>query len=158
MSSGHNTPVFTEGHKRVTLPVRDYLANLMEQVNRAEISRRIGQAREDSGITQRQLADLMGVHVNTVQNWCSPKKAIVPYDRLGELAEALGTTRYWLMYGEREPAAAEKEALAEIAETQRAQQRLLLELMDRLDRLVEGQRRGDREPPIDPPESAAGPG
>lgn len=119
----------------------DYVADLMALVNRAEICRRIGQALKTSGLTQRELAGLMHVHTNTVQNWSSAKKAIVPWDRLDEIAAATGVTREWLMYGDSEPGEGSHPAqLARIAETQVLQGRLLAELLDRVDELLRERR------------------
>lgn len=83
-----------------------YVAKLMAELSRAAIHARIQQAREEAGLDQSELADLLGTHTRTIQNWESktpPRpgaKLIVPWDRLGEIARVTGVTRDWLLHGD----------------------------------------------------------
>lgn len=91
------------------------MADLMAEIDRLAIAQRIAHAREESGLKQHELADLMHVHPRTVQNWESQTKPIVAFDRLDEIASATGTSRFWLLHGAELPGSAEDAAsLAEI--------------------------------------------
>jgi transcriptional regulator with XRE-family HTH domain len=72
----------------------------MAELDRAAISLRIAEAREQAGLTQPELADLLEVHWRTVQEWESPRKDVVPWKRLDEIARAAGVTRDWLLHGD----------------------------------------------------------
>jgi transcriptional regulator with XRE-family HTH domain len=72
----------------------------MAELNRAEISARMGVAREAAGLKQPEIADMLHVHFRSIQDWESPKKRVVPFDRLGEWAELTHVSREWLLYGE----------------------------------------------------------
>lgn len=77
--------VATKGGGRSTFSSAAYLRRLFDDMDQAEISIRIRQARVAAGIKSRdELADLMQVHRNTIENWEHPKRA-VPYDRMDEL-------------------------------------------------------------------------
>ena len=60
------------------------------------ISRRIAQARKQSGMSQHQLADRLGVHWRSIQNWERPDQS-VPWDRLSEIARLTSTRVEWLL-------------------------------------------------------------
>lgn len=76
----------------------------MAELDRAGISLRMGQSREAAGLTQPEIADLLHVHFRSVQDWESPRKHVVPFDRLGEWAELVNVSREWLLYGEAQAA------------------------------------------------------
>lgn len=105
----------------------DYVASLMAELNRAAICTRIKLAQKQSGLTQAELADLMHVHINTVQNWSSAKTAIVPWDRLDEIARSTSVSKDWLLHGEDQPATPHglSEELQQVRE-------LVEEILDRL--------------------------
>ena len=90
----------TKTRKLVTFRGGDYVADLMAELSRAAICDRIGEAREQSGLTQVEFAELLHVHWRTVQNWESRKKPNVPWDRLDEIAKATDVTRDWLLHGD----------------------------------------------------------
>lgn len=72
----------------------------MAELDRAAISLRIAEARDKrAGLIQTEIADLLGVHWRTIQDWESPKNPTVPWDRLSEIAEATGVTKEWLLHG-----------------------------------------------------------
>ena len=60
------------------------------------ISRRIAQARKQAGFSQHQLAEQLGVHWRSIQNWERPDQS-VPWDRLSEIARITGTQTEWLL-------------------------------------------------------------
>jgi transcriptional regulator with XRE-family HTH domain len=76
-----------------------------ERIDPIEIGRRIAQARAESlGVTQRELAELLGVSLQAVQQW--ERGARSPVRQLNRLARALGVSRGWLLWGDTdEPAA-----------------------------------------------------
>jgi transcriptional regulator with XRE-family HTH domain len=128
-----------------------YLAKLLVELDRAAISRRIAQAREQAGLRQPELAESLRepVHFRTVQMWERGQRNrkgehqwVVPWDRLGEIAEITGVTKEWLLHGEELPAAdpSVSERLDRIEQAQgrtavelQEQAALLRELISRLD-------------------------
>jgi transcriptional regulator with XRE-family HTH domain len=100
----HRIGPATQSRGSPTFRSRDYLARLMAELDRAEISLRIAQAREQAGLTQPELAELVEppVHWRTVQDWESPKNANVPWNRLGQIAEATRVTKEWILHGDAE--------------------------------------------------------
>jgi len=90
----------------------EYVATLMAELSRAGIAQRIAAAREQAGLTQPELADLMHVHYRTVQDWESQKKQATPWDRIDELAAVTGVSRNSLLHGEAEAAVPNAESLA----------------------------------------------
>lgn len=74
----------------------------MAELDRAAISIRIAQAREEAGLTQPELAELMEppVHMRSVQDWESPRNDTVPFRRLDQIARATRVTKEWLLHGD----------------------------------------------------------
>lgn len=66
------------------------------ELDPSAISRRIAQARKQAGFSQHQLAEKLGVHWRSIQNWERPDQS-VPWDRLGEIARITGTQTEWLL-------------------------------------------------------------
>lgn len=60
------------------------------------ISRRIAQARKQAGLSQHQLADKLGVHWRSIQNWERPDQS-VPWDRLSEIGRITSSRVEWLL-------------------------------------------------------------
>ena len=82
-----------------------YLSALFADMDAAQISLRIRQARKDAGYRSReQLADVLQVHHRTIENWEDPKNSNVPYDRMNEIADVLNVDKRWLLHGDAEPA------------------------------------------------------
>lgn len=71
----------------------------MAELDRAQISARLAASREEAGLTQAEMAELLQVHFRSVQNWESPKVETVPWDRIDEWARATGRTKDWLLHG-----------------------------------------------------------
>src|SRR6266516_1002567 len=89
----HREASATTSRKVRTFRSGSYLEGLMAELDRASISIRVGQAREEAGLTQPDIAELLElkVHFRTVQDWESPKKHVVPFDRLDEWARLTRT-------------------------------------------------------------------
>jgi transcriptional regulator with XRE-family HTH domain len=79
----------------------------MAELSRAGIAQRIATAREQAGLSQPELADLMHVHYRTIQDWESPKKQVTPWDSLDDIAQITGVERDWLLHGDTQPPSAE---------------------------------------------------
>lgn len=99
-----------------TFTSQAYLAGLFTEMDHAQISLRIRQARKEAGYRSREdLADVMQVHPRTIENWENPKNQNVPYDRMDELADVLNVGKRWLLHGEEgSRSAVDDERLAEI--------------------------------------------
>jgi transcriptional regulator with XRE-family HTH domain len=76
---------------------------LAEELDPVEIAGRIRAAMALARLTAVQLADLMEVHRNTIGNWTRRESPMIPWDRMGELAAVLGTTKEELLHGEQMP-------------------------------------------------------
>jgi transcriptional regulator with XRE-family HTH domain len=101
----------------------------------------MGQSREQAGFTQPEMAELFSVHFRTVQDWESPRKKAVPFDRLGEWAELTQVKREWLLHGD------EASSEDELAVRLERQLRSLDERLARMEQLLrdsppQGHRRG----------------
>jgi transcriptional regulator with XRE-family HTH domain len=108
-----------------------YLHSLMAELDRAAISLRLGQALQEAGITQQEMAELLHVHKRSVEDYVSPKITTVPFDRLDEWARIARTTKEWLLHGDQpEPATVEeiRQLRSDVAEL-RAQVERVLELL-----------------------------
>jgi DNA-binding XRE family transcriptional regulator len=64
-----------------------------EQLARAELGRRIAQARKEAGLTQKQLAEAIGVTRRSIQGYEAGSCA--PYRRLADIAAALDRPAAW---------------------------------------------------------------
>lgn len=80
----------------------------MAELDRAAISLRLGESREQAGLTQPEMAEALtrrrhgedeSLHWRTVQNYESPKKAVIPWDLLDQWARITGVTKTWLLHG-----------------------------------------------------------
>ena len=65
-----------------------------------EIGARIAEAREQAGLRQEDLADILNVSTRTVQNY--EAGATKPYKHLVAIAGATGRTAEWLLHGDPE--------------------------------------------------------
>lgn len=70
---------------------------LMSELERDGITSRIGQARRDAGLTQEEMADLLGVIPRTIQNYESKR---VPWRHLKEIATITGKPQEWFLRGD----------------------------------------------------------
>lgn len=74
----------------------------MAHLEATAIRARIQEAREQAGLSQPDMAALLGVITRTVQNYEAHAgvSAKVPYDRLGDIADITGTSLKWLLHGD----------------------------------------------------------
>lgn len=70
---------------------------LLMELEPEKIRRRLRQARKDTGLTQHQMADLLGVHKRTVENY---EHVRVPWDHLTEYARITNRPPEWFLYGD----------------------------------------------------------
>jgi transcriptional regulator with XRE-family HTH domain len=63
-----------------------------------DLGRRIKAAREEAGLTQPELADLIGLSMRQVQNLEAGVSK--PYKHIREIAEATGKSIEWLLHGD----------------------------------------------------------
>lgn len=87
---------------RIVAEARDMPRTLrtLVELNRDNIATRIRERMAELRVTQDELAEILEVHRNTIGNWTRRHEPITPWDRLGEIAGALGTTKEWLLHGE----------------------------------------------------------
>lgn len=65
-----------------------------------DIGGRIRQARHETGLTQEELADLVGVSTRSLQGYEGGD--VVPYRHMGRIAEITTRSVAWLLHGETE--------------------------------------------------------
>jgi transcriptional regulator with XRE-family HTH domain len=70
----------------------------MRQENAGGIGWRIAHARRESGLTQEQLAELIGVSPRSIQGY--EAGTVVPYRRLAQLAEVTNRELAWILEGD----------------------------------------------------------
>jgi transcriptional regulator with XRE-family HTH domain len=104
---GHRTEVKRHVKVSATHAVETHtlVRDLAQQLERAKIKARIKQAREEAGLTQPELGDLMvpPAHMRTVQDWESTTVATVPFRHLPRIAEVTGRSTSWLLHGAEQP-------------------------------------------------------
>lgn len=86
-----------------TRPALDHTLDHMAErgeLDRPGVSRRLRDARDESGLTREQVAEILRVHRNTIDNWENPKRHSLPFDRLHEIGELYGVTKGWLLNGD----------------------------------------------------------
>jgi transcriptional regulator with XRE-family HTH domain len=69
---------------------------LMAELQREEITARIKQARNEAGLTQAEMGELLEVIPRSVQNYEAGR---VPWDKIAKIAEITGKTHQWLLHG-----------------------------------------------------------
>lgn len=67
------------------------------EINKNEVGARIAQARREAGLSQTQLADILGTHPRTVAHYEGAERR--PFENIRAIAEALGKSVEWLLYG-----------------------------------------------------------
>jgi transcriptional regulator with XRE-family HTH domain len=70
----------------------------MRQVEAGGIGRRIARARKERGLTQEELAALIGVSPRSIQGY--EAGSVVPYRRLAQLAAVCNRDLGWLLEGD----------------------------------------------------------
>jgi transcriptional regulator with XRE-family HTH domain len=77
------------------------------------IGGRIARARRERGLTQEELAELVGVSPRSIQGYEAGK--IVPYRRLGRIAEVTERDLRWLLEGDDQGSSVDGEAVEQLA-------------------------------------------
>lgn len=73
----------------------------MAEIERGDIARRIKQAREEAGLSQPEMAEAVGTHERTYQNYESVSKPRTPWGLMNDIAKVTGKTTEWLIHGDR---------------------------------------------------------
>jgi transcriptional regulator with XRE-family HTH domain len=114
------------------------------ELDRVAIAGRLAVSRDQAGITQRHMAELMHVHENTVGNWESAKKTALKFDRLDEWARLTGVTKEWLLHGDLAPA-----GMGALVDELRDMRPMMAELQRLLERARGSTEAGDETPTDD---------
>jgi transcriptional regulator with XRE-family HTH domain len=77
-----------------------HIRSLMAELDRARISERLGLARKQAGLNQKEMAELLNVSKRSVEDWERPVIPRVPFDRLDEWAQITGVTKVWILHGD----------------------------------------------------------
>jgi transcriptional regulator with XRE-family HTH domain len=116
----------------------------VRQAEDGAIGGRIARARKESGLTQEELAALVGVSPRSIQGYEAGK--VVPYRRLGHLAQVLNREVGWMLEGDPRDGATPSDEVAErlvgLVEEVSAEAKRIRAVAERLERLL-----GDAPPP-----------
>lgn len=118
--------------------LRKLLHTYMEEAAQTDlvgVGDRIRQARQEAGLTQDELSDLIGVGVRQIQYYEAGDSN--PYRNLRRLGEALDKSVGWLLHGE--------PAIELLAERMAAQLDALEADLERVAKVVDGLARGETE-------------
>jgi transcriptional regulator with XRE-family HTH domain len=107
------SPAARNRRKLHTLSSNGYLAHLMGEIDRAAISIRLAQSRQEVALTQSEMAELLTVHLRSIQNYESPKVRAIPFDQLEQWGQITGRNKEWLLHGD-EPLIVADDRLAAI--------------------------------------------
>lgn len=96
------------------------------------VGERIKQARVEAGLTQDQLADIIGVGMRQIQYYEADESD--PYRKIGKIAEATGKSLGWLLHGggavtPDESFARLEAEVAEVRRSQKRQEKMLKEIL-----------------------------
>jgi transcriptional regulator with XRE-family HTH domain len=69
----------------------------MAELQKRDITKRIRQARQEAGLTQPQMADVLDVAGRTYQNYEDDR---VPWALMGRISDVTGRSLRWLLHGE----------------------------------------------------------
>ncbi len=72
----------------------------MAELEHKRIAGRIKDARKEAGITQHQMAELLGVIPRTYQNYESTSNPRIPWDRMSDIERITGKKVEWLLHGD----------------------------------------------------------
>lgn len=114
--------------------------------DRAAVSRRLREARENAGLSRSQLAEILNVSEGAIVGWEDPGRHPLPLQdketeaNINTVAEALGVTVPWLLHG----SSLQEEPEPEWAEGLRVEVRELRQLVHDLNSTI---RRLRQEPP-----------
>lgn len=120
-----------QGSATKTRKLRTLLLAAMEEAvrnNPEGVGRRIAQARREMGLTQDELADLVGVKMCQIQYYEAGQSN--PYRKIREIAEATGKSVGWLMHGDTITEAAAEEVASQLEGLGRHQEELAATIRD----------------------------
>lgn len=106
------------------------------RTQRPELGERIAQARQEAGLTQKQLAEKLGVTQRVVTYW--EREAVgLRADQLASLAEALEVSSDYFLGRKNSrrgngPAGRAKKTFEEVSKLPRSQQKKILDVVDML--------------------------
>ena len=102
-------------------------AQLMAELNRAEIKQRLAESRDQAGLTQPEMGDFLHVHMRSIQDYESAKNTRIPWDRLDEWATVTEVSKEWLLHGDEDKSSANMEERLERVEEMLGRALALLE-------------------------------
>lgn len=70
---------------------------LLMEIEPERIRARLRQARKEAGLSQAELAEILGVHKRTIENY---ENLRVPWDHLNDYARITNRQPEWFLYGE----------------------------------------------------------
>jgi HTH-type transcriptional regulator, cell division transcriptional repressor len=122
----------SQGRKKLSSQdARNLRTLLLLNVFEAEvIGERIARARTEAGLTQEELAELIGVSTRSLQGY--EAGAVKPYRHMAKLSSTLNRPVAWFLHGEEED--------TRLSETQSLRERVegLADQLDRIERLLRG--------------------
>lgn len=117
----------------------------MAELQKAEITARIRQARKEAGLTQPEMAELLEVAMRTYQHYEDDR---VPWSLMGRISDVSGKSIRWLLHGEEEPSV---EGIAELeAKLDRLLEHFGLETISAAIEDAERELGGEADPPVAP--------
>lgn len=104
---------------------------LLMELEPDRIRARLRQARKETGLSQADLAELLGVHKRTIENY---ENVRVPWDHLNDYARLTNRPVEWFLYGEAAlPPEGEVAALTSTVETMTGELQQIRERLDALE-------------------------
>jgi transcriptional regulator with XRE-family HTH domain len=123
----------------------------MRQSEDGTIGRRIARARHEAGLTQEELAALIGVTTRSVQGY--EAGSVTPFRHLRKLEDATEKPRGWLLYGDDDGAAGA--SVGDVATRLAALVGQIAEDAERIARAAEQLERARTTQPLPPAQPAA---
>lgn len=138
---GRNEVVIQGSLRKITTTKTRKVRNFLREVAIEEeaVRARIRQARDEQGLTQANLADLMDVSKSTVEKW--ENSHLPPYRKIPRLAKVLNKTEDWILYGDEVVSPSEAAAIRDEMRGIRSE---LAEVRQLLAQLVRGEGRSAR--------------
>jgi transcriptional regulator with XRE-family HTH domain len=110
--------------------LRKLLLDVLEEGSRirlAAVGERIKQARQDAGLTQDELADLVGVGMRQIQYYEAGESD--PYRKIQKISESTNVPVGWLLHGDAPPTELDADQVAVQLEALEAAQERVEELL-----------------------------
>jgi transcriptional regulator with XRE-family HTH domain len=109
----------------------------MGRLDLAQVGTRIRQARRNAELTQEELADIVGVHKRTIENY--ERAQTKPFEHINEIAEATGSSVQELLHGEPAPTPQEIQELVARVDGLTEQFESLMAAAQRIEALLQSQ-------------------